>query len=69
MIGLKSWTIEDRLSHSYWILKRFDTPHHELLKSKLFSYELVAAYKGLVRPVLDYGSLVWDPPVEFSRKN
>ena len=21
-----------------------------------------AAYKGLVRPVLDYGSLVWDPP-------
>ena len=22
MIGLKSWTIEDRLTHSYWILKR-----------------------------------------------
>ena len=22
-----------------------------------------AAYKGLVRPVLDYGSSVWDPPV------
>ena len=21
-----------------------------------------AAYKGLVRPVLDYGSSVWDPP-------
>ena len=21
-----------------------------------------AAYKGMVRPVLDYGSLVWDPP-------
>ena len=21
------------------------------------------AYKGLVRPVLDYGSSVWDPPV------
>ena len=33
MIGLNSWTIEDRLTHSYWILKR-----HELLKSKLFSY-------------------------------
>ena len=33
MIVLKSWTIEDRLTHSYWILKR-----HELLKSKLFSY-------------------------------
>ena len=39
MIGLNSWTIEDRLTHSYWILKRaFDTPPHELLKSKLFSY-------------------------------
>ena len=38
MIGLKSWTIEDRLTHSYWILKRHDTPPHELLKSKLFSY-------------------------------
>ena len=37
MIGLKSWTIEDRLTHSYWILT-FDTPPHELLKSKLFSY-------------------------------
>ena len=21
-----------------------------------------AAYKGLVRPVLDYGSSIWDPP-------
>ena len=21
-----------------------------------------AAYKGLVHPVLDYGTLVWDPP-------
>ena len=28
-----------------------------------------AAYKGLVRPVLDYGSSVWDPQVKFSRKN
>ena len=34
----KSWTIEDRLTHSYWILKAFDTLPHELLKSKLFSY-------------------------------
>ena len=39
MIGLKSWTIEDRLTHSYWILKRhLIHPLHELLKSKLFSY-------------------------------
>ena len=28
-----------------------------------------ATYKGLVRPVLDYGSSVWDPQVWFSRKN
>ena len=34
MIGLKSCTIEDRLTHSYWILKR----HLILLKGKLFSY-------------------------------
>ena len=35
MIGLKCWTIEDSLTHSYWILKR-----HLIhpLKSKLFSY-------------------------------
>ena len=27
------------MTHSYWILKKaFDTPPHELLKSKLFSY-------------------------------
>ena len=39
MIGLKSWTIEDRLTHSYWILKKhLKHPPHELLKSKLFSY-------------------------------
>ena len=25
-----------------------------------------AAYKGLVRPVLEYGSLVWDPPPRCS---
>ena len=38
MIGLKSWTIEDRLTHSYWILKRHLIHPHELLKRKLFSY-------------------------------
>ena len=38
MIGLKSCTTEDRLTHSYWSLKRHYTPPHELLKSKLFSY-------------------------------
>ena len=38
MTGLKSWTIEDRLTHSYWIEKAFDMPPHDLLKSKLFSY-------------------------------
>ena len=39
MIGLKSWTIEDRLTHSYCHLeKAVDTPPHELLQSKLFSY-------------------------------
>ena len=39
MIGLKSWAKEDRLTHSYWILKRhLIQPPHELLKSKLFSY-------------------------------
>ena len=42
MIGLNSWTIEERLTHSYWISKRvfekaFDTPSLELIKSKLFS--------------------------------
>ena len=29
-------------------------PHYQEVKE--------AAYKGLVRPVLDYGSSVWDPP-------
>ena len=88
MIGLKFWTTEDRLTHSFWILKRhLIHPPHELLKSKLFSYGIdvctkanrtlgflrrnlyscpqevkEAAYKGLVCPVLDYGSSVWDPP-------
>ena len=39
MTGLNSWTIKDRLTHSYWILKKaLDAPPHELLKSKLFSY-------------------------------
>ena len=40
MIGLTSWTIEDRVTHSYWTLKRHYLIHlpHELLKSKLFRY-------------------------------
>ena len=39
MIGLKAWTIEDRLTHSYWILKRhLIHPLDGLLKNKLFSY-------------------------------
>ena len=40
MIGLNSWTIEDRLIHSYWILKKrlIHPSRTKLLKSKLFSY-------------------------------
>ena len=38
MIGLKSLTIEDRLTFILDFEKVFDTPPHELLKSKLFSY-------------------------------
>ena len=39
MMGQKSWTQRARLTLLYWILKKaFDTPLHELLKSKLFSY-------------------------------
>ena len=32
------------------------------LRRNLYSCPQEAAYKGLVRPVLDYGSSVWDPP-------
>ena len=38
---------------------------HQLLRRNLYSCPQEvkeAAYKGLVRPVLDYGSSVWDPP-------
>ena len=39
MIGQK--TIKVRLIHLSWILKKaFDTPPHELLKCKLFSYRI-----------------------------
>ena len=36
MTGLNSWTIEERVTHSYWILKK--RLIHPLLKSKVFSY-------------------------------
>ena len=66
MTGLKSWTIEDRLTHSYWILKR-----HKLRKtfSKFYRrhYELVPKFnvglKTLLRQGLSepefYGDLVY----------
>ena len=40
MIGQNSWTKRVRLTLLFWTLKKksFDTPPHELLKSKLFSY-------------------------------
>ena len=39
MTGLKSWTIEDRLTHSYWILKRhLIHPLMNSLKAYCFSY-------------------------------
>ena len=38
MTRLKSWTIEDRLTFILKFEKAFDTPPHELLKCKLFSY-------------------------------
>ena len=28
-----------------------------------------SAYKGLIRPILEYGSSVWDPKVYFFKKN
>ena len=48
MTGLKSWTIEDRLTHSYWILK--------LLKSKLFSYGIYET--GSMTGI--FGQLKWE---------
>ena len=40
MTGLKSWKVEDRLTHSYWILKRHLITPFGILKSKLFSYRI-----------------------------
>ena len=28
-----------------------------------------SAYKGLIRPILEYGSSIWDPKVYFFKKN
>ena len=43
VIGLKSWTIEDRLTHSYWILKRhLIHPLMNSLKANCLAMELVA---------------------------
>ena len=45
MIGLKSWIIEDRLTHSYWILKRhLIHPLMNSLKAKCLAMELVARH-------------------------
>ena len=42
MIGLKSWTIEDRLTHPYWILKRhLIHPLMNSLKANCLAMELV----------------------------
>ena len=39
-IGLKSWITADKLTQLSWTSfeKAFDTPSHELLKSKLYGY-------------------------------
>ena len=43
MIGLKSWTVEDRLTHSYWILKRhLIHPPMNSLKANCLAMESVA---------------------------
>ena len=45
MIGLKYWTIEDRLTHSYWILKRhLIHPLMNSLKANCLAMELVARH-------------------------
>ena len=45
MIGLKSWTQEDRLTHSYWILKRhLIHPLMSSLKAKCLATESVARH-------------------------
>ena len=41
----KSWTTEDRLTSSYWILKKaFDTPLMNSLKANCIAMELVARH-------------------------
>ena len=45
MIGLKSWTIEDKLTHSYWILKRhLIHPLMNSLKANCLAMESVARH-------------------------
>ena len=68
MIGLKSWTIEDRLTHSCLILKRHLITLHELLKSKLFSYGIgwwqdieMDIFFSLLRVVLNGVKSYWAP--------
>ena len=49
MTGLKFWTMEDKLIHSYWVLRRHFPPH-ELLKSKLFG----SSIGGKTLKLIDY---------------
>ena len=48
MAGLKSWTIDDRLTHSYWILKRhLIHPLMNSLKANCLAMESVATLKWI----------------------
>ena len=44
MIGLKSWTTEDRLTNSYWILKRHLIHLMNSLKANCLAMDLVARH-------------------------